>query len=47
MVIPHFIADEDVIESIRLYSNGVLVNPAEKMNVPIIDHVDSEVIKQL
>ena len=38
----HFIADDDVFESIRLYDNGVRVDSTDEMNVPI---TESEVIK--
>ena len=38
----HFIADEDVFESIRLYDNGVLVDSTDEMNVSI---TEKDVIK--
>ena len=43
----HFIADEDVFESIRLYDNGVLVDSTDEMNVPITESEVIKAIKQL
>ena len=43
----HFIADDDVFESIRLYDNGVLVDSTDEMNVPITESEVIKAIKQL
>ena len=43
----HFIAVDDVFESIRLYDNGVLVDSTDEMNVPITESEVIKAIKQL
>ena len=43
----HFIADEDVFESICLYDNGVLVDSTDEIIVPITEREVIKAIKQL